>query len=149
MSLADRRLLAWMVSLALGCLGVVIAVRAVWPGMFPSGGGLGAVSLAFPSLSALPVVIVNVVLGVIARRRGGRAGTIGSFVLWTIGVLVVVTLAVSLTPPAAVQAANSVLFVVLFLLLALGGLLPTQLLILAVQTFVLIGSPRAQRAAGD
>jgi hypothetical protein len=144
----DRRLLAWIVSLGLGCLGVVIAVRAVWPGMFPFGGGLGAVSLAFPSLSALPVVIVNVVLSVIARRRGGRAATVGSFSLWTIGVIVVVTLAVSLTPPAVVQAANSVLFVVLFLLLGLGGLLPTQLLILALLAFVVIGSSRMPRAAG-
>jgi len=148
MTRVGRRLLAWIVSVGVGCLGVVVAVRAVWPGLLPPGGGLGAVSVGFPSLGSLSLVIGNLVLGVIARRRGGRAASIGSFCLWTINILVVFTLAVSLTPPTVVQATNTVFFVVLLILLAVGASLPTQLLILAVLTFVLIGS-RAERAAGD
>jgi hypothetical protein len=144
----DRRFLAWIVSVGLVCLGVVIAVRAIWPGMFPAGGGLGAVSLAFPTLSSIPVVIGNIVLSVIARRRGGRPASIGSVCLWTIGIIVVLTLAVSLTPPAVVQSANSVLFIVLLLLLTIGVSLPVQLLILALLAFALIGSSRTPRTAG-
>jgi len=154
MSLVDRRLLAWIVSVSVGCLGAAIAVRAIWPGVSDvlsssGGGGFAAASVTFPSLVSLPVVVGNLVLSVIARRRGGRAASIGSICLWTVGILVIASLAGSLTPPAVAQSMSGVLFLVLFLLLALGTSLPTQLLILAVLTFVLIGSPRAQRAAGD
>jgi hypothetical protein len=152
----NRRFLAWIVSVGLVCLGVVIAVRAiwpgmraVWPGMVPSGGDFAAFSLAFPTLSTLPVVIGNIALSVVARRRGGRPASIGSVCLWAIGILVVLTLAVSLTPPAVVQSANSVLFVVVLLLLTIGASLPVQLLVLALLAFALIGSSRTPRTAGD
>jgi FtsH-binding integral membrane protein len=149
----DRGLLAWIVSVGVCGLAVAIAVRAVWPGVsdvFSSsgGGGFAAASVAFPSLVSLPVVVGNLVLSVIARRRGGRAASIGSICLWTVWILVIASLVGSLTPPAVAQSMNGVLFLVLFLLLALGTSLPTQLLILAVLTFMLIG-PRTQRAAGD
>jgi len=148
----DRRLLAWIVSAVLVCIGVFVAVRAVWPfafsgdfaggGVGPVGGGGGSVSVAFPSVTALPLVVLNIVLSVIARRRGGRAGSIGSFFLWTIGVVVVVALAVSLTPVRVLESANTVFFIVLLMLLAVLGSLPMQLLILALLTFVLIGGSR-------
>ena len=147
----DRRLLAWIVSLGVGCLGATIAVWLYRPFVFSSSGsgGLGAVSFGFPSLSAWPLVIGNLVLSVIARRRGGRAASIGSFCLWTIGILVVITLSVSLTPPGVLQSADPVSVIALFILLAMSATLPVQLLLLAVLTFALIASPRPQRAAGD
>lgn len=150
----DRRLLAWILSLGVGCLGAAIAVRKVWPdvsSLFSSdgGGGLGAVSVGVPSLGLL-LVVLNIVLSVMARRRGGRAARIGSACLWTMGVLLVGTLALSLTPPAVAQSLGAVFFVVLLILVGIGASLPVQLLVLAVLTFVLIGrSPRAQQAAGD
>ena len=144
----NRPLLAWIVAVGLGCLGVVIALRAVWPGMFSWGGGFGAVSVGpLPSLGALPFVIGNIALSGIARRRGGRAASIGSRCLWTIGTILVAELAVSVSPPALFQAANSVLILVLLLLLGVGASLPAQLLILAFLTFALVGSPR-EGAAG-
>ena len=87
MSRVDRRLLAWVLSFGVGCLGAAIALREVWPevsGMFssPGGGGLGAVSVGIPSLGVL-LVVVNIVLGVIVRRRGGRAARIGVVCAWT------------------------------------------------------------------
>src|SRR5215470_17710909 len=100
----DRRLLAWIVSLGLGCVGVAIVVRAILPDTLLESGGLGAVSVGFPSLDALPFVVGNIALSVIARRRGGRQRSIGSFCLWTIGILVVVSLAILVTPPAVFQA---------------------------------------------
>ena len=143
----DRRLLAWIVSIGLGCLAVGILMREVWPGSFSSSAGLGAVSLGlFPSLSTLPFIVGNIALSVIARRRGGRAASIGSFCLWTIGILVVVSLAVSLTPPSVLQAANVRVDLVLFLLLAIGASLPAQLLILAFLTFAVFGSSRTGAA---
>jgi hypothetical protein len=126
------------------CLGALIAVRAIWPGMFSQAAGLGAVSLGlFPSLGVLPIVIGNVALSVIARRRGGRAASIGSFCLWTMAVFVLLSLAVSLTPPAVFQAAHQRVDLVLFLLLAMGASLPAQLLVLAFLAFAVIGSSRA------
>src|SRR5215813_10530501 len=131
MARLDRRLLAWIVSVGLACLGVVIAVRTVWPDMFSWGGGFGAVSVGpLPSLGALPFVIGNIALSVIARRRGGRAASIASRCLWTIGIILVAELAVSVTPPAVFQATNSVLILVLLILLGVGASLPAQLLIL-------------------
>jgi hypothetical protein len=146
---ADRRFLAWVVSAGLGCLGIVIAVRALWPSMFQSGGGFGALSLAFPSVVSSPFLIANIVLSVIARRRGGRVAAVGSQCLWTLGILVVVSLAVSLTPPAVFQSLSSVFMIVLLLVLAMSVSLPAQLIILALLTFALIGSSRTTRAAGD
>jgi hypothetical protein len=146
----DRRFLAWIVSLGLGCFGVVLAVREVWPGLSLSSGispGFVAVSVGFPSLG-LPLIVLNIVLSVIARRRGGRARRIGSVCLLALGAVAVFTLAVSLTPPAVVQSLNTVFFFVLLTLLGTGASLPVQLLVLAALTFVLIGSPRTQRAAG-
>jgi hypothetical protein len=145
----DRRFLAWVVSVGIGCLGIVIAVRALWPGMVQSGGGFGAASLAFPSVISSPFLIGNIVLSVIARRRGGRLASVGSRCLWTLGILVVVSLAVSLTPPAVFQSLNSVFMIVLLLVLAMSVSLPAQLIILALLTFTLIGSSRTPRAAGD
>jgi|SRR5215813_9619914 len=142
----DRRLLAWIVSIGVGCLAVGIVLREAWPGLFPLGGGFGAVSVGFPPLVALPLVIGNIALSVIARRRGGRAASIGSRCLWTLGILVLGSLAVSLTPPAAFQAANNVSIVVLMLLLGIGMSLPTQLLILAFLMFAMIGKPREDAA---
>jgi len=143
---ADRRFLAWAVSVGLGCLGFVIAVRALGPGVFQSGGGLGAVSLAFPSVISSPFLIGNIVLSVMARRRGGR---LAAMCLWTLGLLVVVLLAVSLTPPAVFQSLNSMFMIVLLLVLAISMSLPAQLIILALLTFTLIGSSRTPHAAGD
>jgi len=145
----DRRLLAWVLSFGVGCLGAAVAVREVWPevsGMFssPGGGGLGAVSVGIPSLGLL-LVVFNIVLGVIARRRGGRAATIGLVCVWTMGILLVGTLTLSLTPPAVAQSLGAVFFIVL-LVLGTAASLPVQLVVLAVLTFVLIGDPRVQRA---
>jgi hypothetical protein len=56
------------------------------------------------------------------------------------GILVVVTMAVSLTPPSVAQCVNGVVFFVVLGLLALGGSLPVQLPILAILTFALIAS---------
>jgi len=139
----DRRLVAWIVSVGLVCFGALIAVRPLWPGLFSQGAGLGAVSVGlFPSLATLPFIVGNIALSVMARRRGGRAASIGSFCLWTIGILVAVSLTVSLTPPAMFRAANQRVDLVLFLLLAMGTSLPTQLFILAILMFALVGSPR-------
>jgi hypothetical protein len=142
----NRRVLAWIVSIGLGCLAVGIVMREVWPGSFSSSAGLGAVSFGFPSLIALPFVIGNIALGVIARRRGGRAASIGSRCLWTIGILIVVSLAVSLTPPAVLQVVDNVVIVVLMLVVGIGMSLPTQLVILAFLVFAVIGSSRAGAA---
>jgi hypothetical protein len=147
----DRRLLAWIASLGVGVFGVTIAVREALSGLSLSsglGGGFGAVSVGFPSLG-LPLIVLNIVLSVIARRRGGRAGRIGSVCLLALGALAVFTLAVSLTPPAVVQSLNTVFFFVLLILLGTGASLPVQLVVLAVLTFILIGGPRTQRVAGD
>jgi hypothetical protein len=144
----DRRFLAWIASLGVGVVGVTIAVRALRPGLvLPSGGDFGVVSVGFPSLG-LPLIVLNIVLSVIARRRGGRAGRIGSVCLLALGALAVLTLAVSLTPLAVVQSLNTVFFLVVLILLGMGASLPVQLLVLAILTFVLIGGPRTQRAAG-
>jgi len=145
----DRRSLAWVLSIGVGCLGAAIAIREVWPevsGMFssPGGGGLGAVSVGIPSLGLL-LVVFNIVLSVIARRRGGREARTGLVCLWTMGVLLVGTLALSLTPPAVAQSLGATFFVVL-LVLGTAASLPVQLVVLAVLTFVLVGGPRAQRA---
>jgi hypothetical protein len=86
-------------------------------------------------------------LSVIARRRGGRAASIGSRCLWTIGIILVAELAVSVTPPAVFQATNSVVILVLLLLLGVGASLPAQLLILAFLMFTMVGSSR-EGAAG-
>ena len=137
MSRVDRRLLAWIVSVAIGGVGGAIAVWAVRRSVFSGGGNFGAVTV--PDLAALPFVIGNLVLSVVARRRGVSTG---SFILWMIGILVVVTMAVSLTPPSVIQRVNTVVFLVTFGLLALGGSLPAQLLILAILTFALIDSSR-------
>jgi hypothetical protein len=152
MSRVDRRVLAWVVSLGLSCLGVAIAVRAIWPGVsdvFSSGPGVGGfsfTSVTVPSLISLPFVVGNIALSVIARRRGGRPASIGSLCLWTLGILAVLSLVVSLTPPDAIPGVSTAFFVVLLVLLALGTSLTTQLLILAVLTFVLIGGSRAPGA---
>jgi hypothetical protein len=142
----NRRLLAWIVSIGLGCLAVGIVMRDAWPALWPPGGGFGAISVGFPSLIALPVVIGNIALGVIARRRGGRAASIGSRCLWTIGSLVVVSLAVSLTPPAVFQVVDNVAILVLMLLVGMGMSLPTQLVILAFLVFAVVGSSRTGTA---
>jgi hypothetical protein len=143
----DRRLVAWVVSLGLACLGVVIAVRAFWPGMLSQGPGVGAVSLGlFPSLGTLLFLLGNVALSMIARRRGGRAASIGASCLWTIGILVLVSFAVSLTPPFVFQAANARVDLVLFLLLGIAVSPPTQLLILAFLAFAVISSSRTDTA---
>ena len=147
MSRVDRRLLAWVLSFGVVCLGAAIAIREVWPSlsfMFSSSGGLGAVGVGIPSLGVL-LVVVNIVLSVIAGRRGGRAARTGLVCLWTMGVLLVGTLTLSLTPPAVAQSLGAVFFVVL-LVLGTADSLPVQLMVLAVLTFVLIGGPRAQRA---
>src|SRR5262245_13337683 len=118
MSRVDRRVLAWIVSVGLGCAGVAIAVRAIWPGVSDvissgaGGSGLGSVSSGFPSPVVLPLIIGNIALSVIARRRPGRPASIGSFCLWMLGILVVVTLAVSLAPLAVVQSVSGVIFMV-------------------------------------
>ena len=140
MSRVDRRLLAWIVSVAIVGVGGAIAIWAVRRSFFFSGevgGGFGAVSV--PDLSALPLVIGNLVLSFVARRRGAPTGSV---ILCMIGILVVATLAVSLTPPSVVQRVNSVVLLVMFGLLAIGGSLPVQLLILAILTFALIGGSR-------
>ena len=140
----DRRLLAWIVSVGLACVGVVILVRAFWPSMFSQGAGLGAVSFGlFPSPGVWPLVVGNTALSVIARRRGGRPRSIGSFCLWTIGILLVLSVAVSLTPPTMFQTAKVELMIPLFLLLGMAASLPMQLFILALLTFAVIGSSRA------
>jgi hypothetical protein len=147
MSRVDRRLLAWVLSFGVGCLGAAIAIREVWPPlsfMSTSGGGVGAVSVGIPSLGVL-LVVSNIVLSVIAGRRGGRAARAGLVCLWTMGVLLVGMLTLSLTPPAVAQSLGAVFFVVL-LVLGTADSLPVQLVVLAVLTFVLIGGPRAQRA---
>src|SRR5262245_47214801 len=95
----DRRSLAWVVSVAVVCLGIAIAVRAIWPGVsdiiLPSaGGGFGSVSVAFPMLGSVPFVIGNIALSVLARRRGGRPASIGTLCLWIVGLVAVLTLAV-------------------------------------------------------
>jgi len=152
MSRVDRRVLAWIVSLGLGCLGVVIAVRAIWPGVSdvfwsaPGAGGFSFTSVTFPSLISLPFVVGNIALSVIARRRGGRAASIGSISLWVLGILAVLSLAVPLAPPDAIPGVSTALFLVLLVVLALGTSLTTQLLILAVLTFVLIGGSRTPGA---
>jgi hypothetical protein len=138
----NRRLLAWIVSIGLGCLAVGIVMREAWPGLFLSGGGFGAVSVGPPSLIALPFVVGNIALSVIARRRGGRAASIGSRCLWTVGILVVVSLAVSLTPPAVFQVVDNVVILVLMLVVGMGMSLPTQLVIMAFLVFAVIGSSR-------
>ena len=51
-------------------------------------------------------------------------------------------------PPAVVQSVSGVIFMVVLLLLALGASLPIQLVMLAILTFTVIGSPRTPRAAG-
>jgi hypothetical protein len=146
----DRRVLAWIVSIGLGCLAVGIVMREAWPGLFPLGGGFGAVSVGpLPSLGALPFVTGNIALSVIARRRGGRAASIGSRCLWMIGLIVVATLVVSLMPPALEQSVNTVFFVVLLVVLAMGASIPMQLVVLALLTFVVIGSAPTPREAGD
>jgi hypothetical protein len=142
----NRRLLAWIVFVSLACLGAGIAVHAVWPDMFPAGGGLGAVSFGFPSLVGLPFVIGNIALSVIARRRGGRPRSIGSFCLWTLGSLIALSLAVGLMPPTVFQAMRVELFVVVLLLVGMGMSLPVQLLILAFLMFAVIGRSRAGTA---
>jgi hypothetical protein len=152
MSRVDRRLLAWVLSLGVGCLGAAIAIREVWPevsGIFfsPGGGGLGAVSVGIPSLGLL-LVVFNIVLGVIARRRGGRATRIGVICLWTMSIVLVGTLLISLTPPDIARSLGAV-FVVALVVLGTGASLPVQLVVLAILTFVLIEGPRTQRAAGD
>jgi hypothetical protein len=143
----NRRLLAWVVFVSLVCLGLAVAVRAIWPGVSdfirPSGGGgFGAVSVAFPMLSSVPFVIGNIALSVLARRRGGRPASIGTFCLWIVGLVAVLTLAVSLTPPAVVEKLNSVFFFSVLLVLSIAGSLPMQLIILALLMFVLIGGSR-------
>jgi hypothetical protein len=142
----NRRLLAWIVSIGLGCLAVGIVMWEAWPALLPPGGGLGAISVGFPSLIALPFVIGNITLSVMARRRGGRAASIGSRCLWAIGILVVVSLAVLLTPPAVFQAVDNVSILVLMLLVGIGMSLPTQLFILSFLVFAMIGSSRTGAA---
>jgi hypothetical protein len=148
----DRRLLAWVVSVGVVLVGGALAVREFWPGLasgvLGGGGGLGAISVGVPSLIALPILIANLVLSVMARRRGGRAASIGSVCLAGIAVLALFTLAVSLTPPAVMAYANSVFVMVLLILLAFGASLPIQTIVLAILTFVVIGSPRVPRSAG-
>ena len=146
MSRVDRRLLAWIVSVAIGAGGVAVAIWAVRRSVFLSMGMGGFGGLTVPDLEALPLVIGNLVLSVVARRRGR---SIGSFMIWAMGILVVVTLAVSLTPPSVVQRTNSVVVLVVIGLLGVGGSLPVQLVILAMLTFVLIGRSRSGRPATD
>jgi hypothetical protein len=147
----DRRLLAWTVSVGVVLVGGALAVRAVWPDVLSLSGGSGVGSfftaVSVPSLPGLPLLAANIVLSVIARRRGGRAASVGSLCLWGIGALGVLTLAVSLAPPTIFQGANSAFVMVTILLLGLAGSLPIQLMILAVLAFALIGSPRVPRAA--
>jgi hypothetical protein len=146
----DRRSLAWIVSIGLCCLAVGIVMREAWPGLFLSGGGFAAVSVGpLPSLGALPLVIGNIALSVIARRRGGRAASIGSRSLWMIGIIVVAMLVVSIMPPALEQSVNAVFFFVLIFVLAIGASVPMQLVILALLTFAMIGSAPTPREAGD
>ena len=146
----ERRLLAWIVSIGLGCPAVGIVLWEAWPDLFPLSGGFGAVSVGpLPSFTALPFVIGNIALSVIARRRGGRAASIGSRCLWTIGILVVVMLVVSVAPPVFDQYVNTVFFFVLVLVLAAGSSVPMQLVILALLTFAVIGSAPMPREAGD
>ena len=155
MSRVDRRVLAWIVSVGLGCAGVAVAVRAIWPGVYDvfssgaGGGGFASTSVGFPSLVALPFVVGNIALSVIARRRGGRAASIGSFCLWALGILAVLSLALLVAPPALVESLSNVLFFGLLLVLAIATSLPVQLIVLALLTFALIGGPRTQRAAGN
>jgi len=147
MSRVDRRLLAWIVSAAIVGVGGAIAVWAVRRSLFFSGGlGSDFSYFTIPDLEALPLVIGNLVLSLVARRRGRSTG---SFVLWIVGILLVGTLAVSLTPPSVVQRMNSVVFLVMFGLVAIGQSLPVQLLILAILTFALIGSSRSGRPAKE